>query len=189
MSFYTAQSKSFKFPSMPDNKPRTKRAFALGFVRAVAASPLSANEKVAWMKYAAGAMPPGGPPGDDGGGEVDPVAGPGPGFVPEGAPEEQQIQQLLEALPGNSAEEKLHAAVVALLEAQQGGGGDAGGVEDPGGGVEGPGGQIDPALLQQLLSQGGGQAGGPPGGGQAGGPPPGPPTPPPGKPPVGGPQG
>lgn len=183
MSFYTAQSKSFKFPNMPDNKPSTKRAFALGFVRAVAAAPLSANEKVAWMKYAAGALPPGGPPEDDGGGgEVEPVAGPGPGFVPEGAPEEQQIQQLLEALPGNSPEEKLHSAVVALLEAQQAGGeggGPDGGVEDPNGGIEGPGGQIDPQILQQLLSQGGGQAGGPPPG------PPGPPQ----QPPVGGPQG
>lgn len=184
MSFYTSQAKSFKFQKMPDNKPNTKRAYAFGFIRAVATSPLSAAEKVAWMKYAAEAMPPG----DEEGG-VEPVAGPGPGFVPEGAPEEQQVQQLLEALPGNTAEEKLHAAVMALLEAQQAGGeagGDAGagGIEDSGGGIEGPGGQIDPQLLQQLLSQGG----------PAGGPPPMPPQlppagQPPGKPPVGGPQG
>lgn len=180
MSFYTGPAKSFKFQHMPNNrptKPNTKRAFALGFVKAISAAPLEAGEKVAWIKYAAEALPT-----DEG---VEPVAGPGPGFVPEGAPEEQQVQQLLEALPGNSPEEKLHAAVLALLEAQQAGAGEDGGVEDPAGGVEPPGRQIDPALLQQMLSQGGPAAGAPPmppqGRSQAGGPP--------GRPPVGGPQG
>lgn len=151
---------------MPDNKPNSKKAFVTGFIRAIAEAPLSATEKLAWVKYAGNVPPPPGPDGpDNGGGDIDPVAGPGPGFVPEGAGEEQAVQQLLDALPGNSMEEKLHAAAVALLQAQQEGAGDDSGVGDPGagvgdGGVEDDGtgiesgdGQLDPALIQQLMSQ------------------------------------
>ncbi len=161
MAFYTSKSKEFSFPDLPDNK-KSKKAFVCGFIGAIASSPLSATEKVAWLKYA-NELPV--PPGGGGPEEIDPVAGPGPGFLPEGAPEEQQIQQLLEALPGNTPEEKLQSAVMALLEAQQGGGGEMGGapggVEGPETGVEEEGGQLDPALLQQLLSQTQGGAPGP----------------------------
>lgn len=188
MSFYTSPAGKFKFQNLPDNKPNSKKAFVTGFIRAIAEAPLSATEKLAWVKYAGNVPPPPGPGGpDNGGGDIDPVAGPGPGFVPEGAGEEQAVQQLLDALPGNSMEEKLHAAAVALLQAQQEGAGDDSGVGDPGagvgdGGVEDDGtgiesgdGQLDPALIQQLMSQ----QGPPPQGG---------PQPPPGAPPKG-PQG
>lgn len=202
MSFYTSPAGKFKFNALPDNGSKNKKAYVIGFAKAVAGSNMSATEKVAWLKYAnnlpPGAPPPGagpgGPPpgaGPGGPGGPEPVAGPGPGFVPEGAPDEQAIQQLLEALPGETPEEKLHAAVMALLEAQDAGAGDDGGVEDDGTGVED--GELDPALIQQLL---GGQQGPPPGaapGPGAGPRPPGPPQgggqrPPPGAPPKG-PQG
>lgn len=184
MSFYTSPASKFKFQNLPDNKPNSKKAFVTGFIRAIAEAPLSATEKLAWVKYAGNVPPPGpGGPEEEGGGDVDPVAGPGPGFVPEGAGDEQAIQQLLEALPGNTMEEKLHAAAVALLQAQQEGAGDDGGVEDDGSGVESGDGQLDPAIIQQLM----GQQGPPPGGPQPpqGGPPP---QQPPGAPPKG-PQG
>ena len=199
------QSSGYKFPALPDNgsKTKTKKAYLTGFVNAITGSSMSAVEKVAWLKYAAaspGGPPPppgaGGPPPDAGG--MDPVAGPGPGFVPEDGAvggagpqvDPAMIQQILASLPGNSPEEKLQAAVEML--AQQGGGG-APGVEDAGSGVEpgapdqmtdggdgggapgGGGGQVDPALIQHLMSQMGG----------AGGPPPGGPQPPPGGPPQG----
>ena len=185
MSFYTSPASKFKFKALPGSD-QEKKAFLTGFIKAVAEAPLSATEKVAWIKYANQAPPPV-PPGADGGGDddggVEPVAGPGPGFVPEGAPEEQQIQQLLAALPGETIEDKLHAAAVALLEAQQAGAGDDSGVEDDGTGVEQGGGQLDPSIIQQLMSQQGppqpAPGGPPPGGGQ---------KPPPGAPPKG-PQG
>lgn len=207
MSFYTSPAGKFKFNALPDNGSKNKKAYVIGFAKAVAGSDMSATEKVAWLKYAnnlppgapppgagRGGPPPGAGPGGPGGpvGDPEPVAGPGPGFVPEGAPDEQAVQQLLEALPGETPEEKLHSAVMALLEAQDAGA-DDGGVEDDGTGVED--GELDPALIQQLL---GGQQGPPPGAGPGPGPgagprPPGPPQgggqrPPPGAPPKG-PQG
>lgn len=185
MSFYTDSAKKFKFEPLPNNTNKTKKAFITGFANAVAATNLSAYEKVAWLKYAAEQLPQQ-MPGDEG---LNPVEGPGPGFMPEGAGmgggggEEAQIQQLLESLPGNTPEEKLQAAVMMLMEQQQQQGGPAPGggagiepdADNMMGGQEGGQPQIDPALLQQLLSQGGGQEGA--------GMPPQPGMPPQGKPP------
>lgn len=175
MAFYsdstTENAKKFKFPALPGNGSKVKKeAFISGFLGAVTSANMSAGEKVAWLKYAADQMPTmgqGQPP--------QPVEGPGPGFMPEGAegPGAEstegglppELQQILEALPGNSVEEKLHSALIALA-ALEGPGGAGGGIEPgagmtPGGdaGAEGGGGQIDPALLQQLLSQQGGAPG------------------------------
>lgn len=197
MSFYTAPASKFKFDNLPNNQPKSKKAFVTGFVRAIAEAPLSAVEKLAWVKYANNVPPgPGGPPpgagapppgglGAPGGPEegAEPVAGPGPGFLPEGAGDEQAIQQLLEALPGNTPEEKLQSAVMALLEAQEGGAGGDGGIEDDGTGIESGDGELDPALVQQLMAmQGPPQGQRPPPGGP-------PQQPPPGGPPKGPPQG
>lgn len=181
MSFYTEQAKSFKFPSLPgtskgksccDNNKK-EAAFTHGFVSAVLSAQLSPYEKVAWLKYAA-EMPPGGP-GGPGGGDIQPVEGPGPGFVPEqggepggegGDVSPEEIQQILASLPGNSIEEKLHNAVMALAnmqhEGQEGPGQEGAEQGGPGGGAGG----IDPALLQHLMSG----AGGPGGPGNPGGP-------------------
>lgn len=193
MSYFTEDAKKFRFPSLPDNGSKKKQAYVMGFAKAVAASQLSPGEKVAWLKYAAQQVPsqdpsaPGGPlppqqdpgaPMDDGGG--DPLAAEANGGAPGG--DDEVAQQILQSLPGNSVEEKLHAAVMILAQMQ---GGDQAVLPGAGPGIEpggmdpaaeageaagGPGsgdpdgaGGIDPAVLQQLLSQMGGAGGPPPG--------------------------
>lgn len=169
MAFYTDKAKKYKFPSLPDNKGGNSKeaAFARGFMTAIAGSGISAAEKVAWFKFAAEQLPP---PGGQPGGEppLQPVEGPGPGLMPEGGPEaggagpgDEEIQEILASLPGNTAEEKLQSAV--MLLASQGAGGQPGGPEEGGPGMGGPGGPegagLPPELMQQLMSgMQGGQA-------------------------------
>ena len=144
MAFFTANTKSFKFPDLPNNKGRTKSAFVTGFANAVAGSKLGPSEKLAWLKYAAEQLPQG--PAQE---EINPVEGPGPGFMPEGqegppgggGEDAAALEQLLASLPGNTPEEKLQAAVELIMQLEGQGGGQPGqGPEIPQGpqGMQGP---------------------------------------------------
>lgn len=163
MSIYTENAKKFKFDNVPNNEKKTKEAYLRGFTSAALEAPLSAAQKLACIKYAA----------DQAGGDIQPVQGPGPGFVPEGAEggeaedagggDEAMLQQLIQSMPGNTPEEKLHAAVMLLAQSQGGpapGGGE--GIEPDQDDAGQGGGQVDPSIIAHLLGGQGGQPGGAP---------------------------